>query len=41
MLVRVRSSAVLGVTAVAVDVEVDVAMGMPGFNLVSLASGAV
>jgi magnesium chelatase family protein len=41
MLVRVRSEAVLGVTAVGVDVEVDVAAGMPHFNLVGLAGGAV
>jgi magnesium chelatase family protein len=41
MLVRVRSSAVLGVTAVPIDVEVDVSQGMPHFNLVGLASSAV
>ena len=41
MLVRVRSSSVLGVSAVPVDVEVDVAGGMPRFVLVGLAGGAV
>jgi magnesium chelatase family protein len=41
MLVRVRSGALLGVTAMGVDVEVDVALGMPQFNLVGLAGGAV
>jgi magnesium chelatase family protein len=41
MLVRVRSEVVLGVTAVGVDVEVDVVGGMPAFNLVGLAGGAV
>jgi magnesium chelatase family protein len=41
MLVRIRSSAVLGVTAVAIDVEVDVTPGLPHFNLVGLASSAV
>ncbi len=41
MLVRVRSSAVLGITAVAVDVEVDVTPGMPHFDIVGLATSAV
>jgi magnesium chelatase family protein len=41
MLVRVRSSSVLGVSAIPVDVEVDVAGGMPRFVLVGLAGGAV
>ena len=41
MLVRVRSSSVLGVSAIPVDVEVDVAGGMPRFQLVGLAGGAV
>jgi magnesium chelatase family protein len=41
MLVRVRSSSVLGVAAIPVDVEVDVAGGMPRFQLVGLAGGAV
>ncbi len=41
MLVRIRSSAVLGVTAVGIDVEVDVTQGMPHVKLVGLASSAV
>jgi magnesium chelatase family protein len=41
VLVRVRSSAVLGISAVAVDVEVDATPGMPHFALVGLASSAV
>lgn len=41
MLVRLRSSAVLGVNAVGVDVEVDVTPGLPHFELVGLASSAV
>jgi magnesium chelatase family protein len=41
MLVRVRSAAVVGVTAVSVDVEVDVSGGFPGTSLVGLAAGAV
>ena len=41
MLVRVRSAALLGVSAVRVDVEVDAAVGMPGFHLVGLAGSAV
>jgi magnesium chelatase family protein len=41
MLVRVRSSAVLGVTALGVEVEVDATNGMPHFHLVGLASSAV
>jgi magnesium chelatase family protein len=42
MLARVRSAALLGVSAVGVDVEVDVASGgIPGVALVGLASGAV
>ncbi len=41
MLVRIRSSAVLGVTAVPVDVEVDVSAGMPHVNLVGLPSSSV
>ncbi len=41
MLVRVRSSAVLGVSAVGIDVEVDVTDGMPNFHLVGLATSAV
>lgn len=41
MLVRVRSGTVLGVSAVPVDVEVDIANGMPRFDLVGLAGSAV
>jgi magnesium chelatase family protein len=41
MLVRIRSGAVLGVQAIPVDVEVEAALGMPGFHLVGLATGAV
>ena len=41
MLVRVRSGTVLGVSAVPVDVEVDIAFGMPRFDLVGLAGSAV
>ena len=41
MLARVRSSAVLGVTAVPIEVEVDASAGMPHVNLVGLASSAV
>ncbi len=41
MLVRVHSGAVLGVSAVPVDVEVDVGLGFPSFNLVGLAATAV
>jgi len=41
MLVRVRSGSVLGVSAVGVDVEVDVGPGFPSFNLVGLAATAV
>jgi magnesium chelatase family protein len=41
MLVRIRSAAVLGVSAVGVDVEVDAALGMPRFDLVGLAASAV
>jgi magnesium chelatase family protein len=41
VLVRVRSSAVLGISAVGVDVEVDATPGMPHFAVVGLASSAV
>jgi magnesium chelatase family protein len=41
MLVRVRSGAVLGVSAVPVDVEVEASLGFPGFHLVGLAAGPV
>ncbi|HEX8910202.1 MAG TPA: magnesium chelatase domain-containing protein, partial [Anaeromyxobacteraceae bacterium] len=41
MLVRVRSSAVLGVAALGIDVEVEAIQGMPRVDLVGLASSAV
>jgi magnesium chelatase family protein len=41
MLVRVHGSAVVGVSAIAVDVEVEAALGLPGFHLVGLATGAL
>lgn len=41
MLVRVRSSAVLGVAAVGIDVEVEALQGMPRVELVGLATSAV
>lgn len=41
MLARVRSGALMGVDAVVVEVEVDMSMGMPFFNLVGLPEGAV
>jgi magnesium chelatase family protein len=41
MLVRIRSGAVLGVQAIPIDVEVEATLGMPGFALVGLATGAV
>ena len=41
MLVRVNASAVLGVSAIGVDVEVDVTVGLPAFHLVGLAGGAL
>jgi len=41
MLARVYSAAVLGVDAFRVDVEVDLALGLPNFSTVGLAEGAV
>src|SRR5258706_10543063 len=41
MLAKVKSGALLGVEAVAVDVEVDMSMGLPYFNVVGLPEGAV
>lgn len=41
MLARVRSGALMGVDAVVVEVEVDMSMGMPFFNVVGLPEGAV
>ena len=41
MLARVRSGALVGVDAVIVDVEVDMALGLPFFHVVGLPEGAV
>lgn len=41
MLARVKSGALVGVDAVVVEVEVDMTMGMPFFNVVGLPEGAV
>lgn len=41
MLARVRSAAVLGIEAYPVEVEVDLADGLPSFSTVGLAQGAV
>lgn len=41
MLARVRSGALMGVDAVVVEVEVDMSLGMPFFNVVGLPEGAV
>src|SRR6266849_707638 len=41
MLARVRSGALIGIDAVIVDVEVDMALGLPFFNVVGLPEGAV
>jgi len=41
MLSRVRSGAVLGIDAVVVEVEVDMTLGLPYFNVVGLPEGAV
>ncbi len=41
MLARVRSGALMGVDAVVVEVEVDMALGLPYFNVVGLPEGAV
>jgi len=41
VLVRVRSSAVLGVAALGIDIEVEAIQGMPKVDLVGLASSAV
>src|ERR1043165_7776861 len=41
MLSRIRSAAVLGVEAFAVDVEIDIANGLPSFTTVGLPQGAV
>ena len=41
MLARIRSAAVLGIEAYPVDVEVDIANGLPSFSTVGLPQGAV
>ncbi len=41
MLARVRSGALLGIDAVVVECEVDMALGLPYFNVVGQAEGAV
>ncbi|HEX2570030.1 MAG TPA: YifB family Mg chelatase-like AAA ATPase [Polyangia bacterium] len=41
VLAQVRSSGVLGIDAYPVDVEVDVAMGLPSYQVVGLPAGAV
>jgi magnesium chelatase family protein len=41
LLARIRSATVLGVDALAVDVEVDIANGLPSFTTVGLPLGAV
>lgn len=41
MLARVRSGALIGIDAVVVEVEVDMALGLPYFNVVGLPEGAV
>jgi magnesium chelatase family protein len=41
MLVRVRSGAVLGITAIPVDVEVEVSQGFPGVRVVGLPGSGV
>jgi magnesium chelatase family protein len=41
MLATVRSGALIGVDAVVVEVEVDMALGLPYFNVVGLPEGAV
>lgn len=41
MLARVRSGALVGIEAVVVEVEVDMTLGLPFFNVVGLPDGAV
>ena len=41
MLARVRSAALTGIEAVVVDVEIDMSLGLPYFNVVGLPEGAV
>src|SRR5689334_315651 len=41
VLARVTSAGVLGIEAFAVEVEVEVALGLPGYHLVGMGSGSV
>ena len=41
MLARVASAAVIGIEAALIDVEVDVAVGLPGFHIVGLADAGI
>ena len=41
MISRVRSAAVLGIDAVPLEVEVDIAFGLPAFSIVGLPDGAI
>src|SRR5207237_279031 len=41
VLAKVRSAGVLGIDAYTVDVEVDVALGLPAYHLVGLPTNAV
>ena len=41
MLARVASAAVIGIEAAPIDVEVDVAVGLPGFHIVGLADAGI
>src|SRR5215470_18412253 len=41
MLARVASAAVIGIKAAPIDVEVDVAVGLPGCHIVGLADAGV
>ena len=41
MLAQIRSGAVIGVDGLIIQVEVDLALGLPGFSTVGLAEGAV
>ncbi len=41
MLAKINSCAVLGVDGLPIQVEVDLAMGLPSFSTVGLAEGAV
>jgi len=41
MLARVASAAVIGIEAASIDVEVDVAVGLPGFHIVGLADAGI